>query len=167
MNSVVAYLQSTWYETGGKRNEWCACLPRAMSIKGNGVPQRAGSPTYIRADVVVSRLNVFPLVFQESLQVHNLCRRSFSVPCRILGKLCFQIIMTCSCDTCISFLANFNAPTPTRRLVWSDRCNSPQKCPIMMEWSPWTRTMPHVGRLGKSGFLVYLRPSRRKTLCSM
>ena len=22
MNSVVAYLQSTWYETGGKRNEW-------------------------------------------------------------------------------------------------------------------------------------------------
>ena len=45
MNSVVAYLQSTWYETGGKRNEWCACLSRAMSIKGNGVPQRAGSPT--------------------------------------------------------------------------------------------------------------------------
>ena len=34
-NSVVAYLQSTWYETGGKRNEWCASLLCAMSIKGN------------------------------------------------------------------------------------------------------------------------------------
>ena len=28
MNSVVAYLQSTWYETGGKRNEWCVSTPR-------------------------------------------------------------------------------------------------------------------------------------------
>ena len=35
LNSVVAYLQLMWYETGEKRNEQCACLLHTMSIKGN------------------------------------------------------------------------------------------------------------------------------------